>query len=168
MEDNLQKYKKEIGNRFRIFRQLVLRTRTEFAEEASLPEEYIAQIEWGTVLPGILSTEFFYKEYGLSITWLVSGEGNIFYKHGTRTPRHAYSIDKKLHYEDPEFHQYLGVVKQLQIPETKQQLLEIMTHISNGYRPYFDQFENQQEKTNQDETPQNNAENTIKLEVKNG
>jgi hypothetical protein len=158
MEDNLQKYKREIGKRFRVFRQLVLRTRAEFAEEASLPEEYIAQIEWGTVLPGILSVEYFYKEYGLNVTWLVSGEGHIFYKHGPRTPRHAYSIDKKLHYEDPEFDQYLGVVKQLQIPETKLQLLRIMKQMSEGYDPYFEQLK---DSSDDDDPP----DNTIKLEV---
>lgn len=141
MSEHFIHYKKEIGDRFRIFRQLVLKTRREFADEASLPEEYIAQIEWGAVIPGILSIEYYYKEYGLNLTWLVSGDGNIFYKKGPRTPHHAYQIDTKMDYRDAEFQEYLAIVKQMQIPEMKQDLISMMKHIKDDYQPYFDYYE---------------------------
>jgi hypothetical protein len=140
---NCIQYKKDIGNRFRIFRQLVLKTRGEFADEASLPEEYITQIEWGTVIPGILSIEYFYKEYGLNLTWLISGEENIFYKMGPKTPRHAYQLDRTLDYRDPQFSQYLKVVKEMQIPEVKEDVISLMKLIKKDYRQFFDVYEKQ-------------------------
>lgn len=91
---NYSHYKKEIGIRFATFRQMVAKSRSEFAEEADLPTEYISQIEMGTILPGIISMEYFYREYGVNLTWLVTGNGNIFQSRGPRTPKDAYSQNK--------------------------------------------------------------------------
>ena len=140
MSEHFINYKKEIGDRFRIFRQLVLKSRAEFANEASLPEDYIAQIEWGTVIPGLLSIEYYYKEYGLNLTWLVSGDGNIFYKKGPRTPHHAFQIDSKWDYRDAEFQEYLAIVKQMNVSELKSGLNKVMENIKNEYQPYFDYY----------------------------
>jgi transcriptional regulator with XRE-family HTH domain len=143
MIENSNRYKKEIGDRFRIFRQLVLKTKREFANESSLPEDYIAQIEWGDVLPGILSIEYFCKEYGLNLTWLVTGEDRIFSRMGPRTPRHAYQIDRVMDYKDPEFKECITVVSQMRIPEVKEDLIAIMKQIRNDYQQFFKYYENQ-------------------------
>ncbi|MCP5047622.1 MAG: helix-turn-helix transcriptional regulator [bacterium] len=127
-------YKKEVGERFEFFRQLVLKTRAEFAEEASLPKQYIAQLEWGTVLPGILSIEYFYKEYGLNLSWLVSGEGDIFYKKGPRTPRYAYHLDRILDYRDPEFKVCFEAVRDTGVPKIKEDIIALMKQVSPGMK----------------------------------
>jgi hypothetical protein len=122
-------YKKEVGMRFEFFRELVLKTREEFAAEAALPKQYIAQLEWGTVLPGILAFEYFYKEYGLNLTWLVTGEGDIFFRRGPRTPRYAYQLDRIMDYRDSEFIACFKAVRDTGFPRIKEDILVLMKQV---------------------------------------
>jgi transcriptional regulator with XRE-family HTH domain len=72
----------EIGRRFRVFRQLNGKTREEFSKGSKFPVNYFALLEKGEFIPSLLFIEYFSKKYGLSLTWLVRGEGDIFAKKG--------------------------------------------------------------------------------------
>ena len=133
-KDHVQ-YRKEVGERFEFFRELVLKTREEFASEAALPKQYIAQLEWGAALPGILAFEYFYKEYGLNLSWLVSGEGDIFFRRGPRTPRYAYQLDRIMDYRDPEFIACFKAVRDTGFPRIKEDILVLMKQV----KPDFEQ-----------------------------
>jgi transcriptional regulator with XRE-family HTH domain len=72
----------EIGQRFRVFRQLNGKTREEFSRGSKYPVNYFTLLEKGEFIPSLLFIEYFYKKYGLSLTWLIRGKGDIFVKRG--------------------------------------------------------------------------------------
>jgi len=143
--ENYAAYKKEIGNRFKAFRLLVGKSQREFSAESELPIEYISQIELGTILPGIISVEYFTRSYGLNISWLVTGKGYIFQTQGTETPRYAYLLDKMMDYRDPEFVECLETLKDTGIFSTKEELNELQKEVTGNY-PRYQEFYNQQTK----------------------
>lgn len=69
---------KEIGARFKFFRQVSGKTRADFSREAGYPEEYILLIEKGKASPYLSLIEYFCSHYGLNLSWLVTGKGKIF------------------------------------------------------------------------------------------
>jgi transcriptional regulator with XRE-family HTH domain len=154
MHSQVDEYKKGIGRRFGVFRQLVMKTQQEFADEASLPMEYINQIELGNILPGIISIEFFYSHYGLDLSWLVSGHGNIFNRRAPQTPIYAIQLDRLLDYRDPEFSRCLEQIKGNRIPDIIKE--DIIALRKQGNPNYKQMNEYHEQATNQ-------ATNIIKL-----
>ena len=87
--------KRAIGKRFKFFRQLMSKSRKDFEDEANnmeIAEERIAFIEKSVTVPNIIFIQYFTEEYGLSLTWLVTGRGKMFYKQGPKTPADIFKI----------------------------------------------------------------------------
>jgi hypothetical protein len=73
--------KKEMGARFKRFRELMEKTHLDLQNEADDPEINIGRIsffEYGGIIPDIVFIQYFTEEYGLNLTWLVKGTGPIF------------------------------------------------------------------------------------------
>ena len=85
--------KRAIGIRFKQFRELLDKSKQELEEETEEPlinEGRISLIELGAIIPHVIFIEYFTGEYGLNITWLVTGTGLLFYKKGSKTPEKIY------------------------------------------------------------------------------
>ena len=93
--DEYAKQKKEMGKRFKQFRELVDKSKMQMEQEANHPlikAEIIHQFEYGAIIPNIIFMQYFTEEYGLNLTWLVTGSGFIFAKKGDKTPEDIYRV----------------------------------------------------------------------------
>jgi len=75
---NLDKNKREIGNRFRIFRDIIDRTPDQLAAELGVLPAEIVDIEAGRVYPNALCLYHLHGQYRLNINWLLGRLGDIF------------------------------------------------------------------------------------------
>jgi hypothetical protein len=100
--DDIDEYfqqKKEMGKRFKQFRDLVGKSKTELEQETNQPliqEERIKMVEYGAIIPDIIFIQYFTEEYGLNLTWLVKGSGLLFTKKGAKTPEEIYMIFRNI------------------------------------------------------------------------
>jgi hypothetical protein len=86
MAITIEEVKLAVGERFKLFRQVLFQSIPEMGEESGMPPDLIQLIEMGILAPDLLSLEYFFREYCLNLTWLVTGKGNIFFAKGPKTP----------------------------------------------------------------------------------
>jgi len=75
--------KKEIGQRFKQFRELLGKSKKELEQDANNPLIQVPRInmlELGVVIPDIIFIQYFTEKYGLDLTWLVTGTGTPLLK----------------------------------------------------------------------------------------
>ena len=89
--DKYNHKKKQIGFRFYKFRRLLGKSREEMNQEGIenvtlFYNKKIENIEGGIAMPDIFLNQYLIEEYGLNLTWLVTGSGRIFSKKGPKTP----------------------------------------------------------------------------------
>jgi len=75
--------KKEIGQRFKQFRETLGKSQKELEKEANNPLIQVVRInmlELGVFIPDIIFIQYFTETYGLNLTWLVKGTGKPFLK----------------------------------------------------------------------------------------
>jgi transcriptional regulator with XRE-family HTH domain len=100
--DDYYNQKRAMGQRFKQFRELVGKSITEMEQEAKNPliaKTRINLFEQGAIIPDIVFVQYFTHEYGLNLTWLVTGQGFIFTKKTPKTPENIYMI---LHDTEPD------------------------------------------------------------------
>ena len=93
--DEYVKQKKAMGQRFKQFRELVEKSKIQMEQEANHPlikAERINQFEYGAIIPDIIFIQYFTEDYGLNLTWLVTGVGFLFNKKGAKTPEDIYRV----------------------------------------------------------------------------
>lgn len=97
--DEYVQQKKEMGQRFKKFRELMGKSKNEMEQEANHPlimTERIKMVEYGAIIPDIIFMQYFTEEYGLNLTWLVKGTGFLFTKKGTKTPEDMFMIFRNI------------------------------------------------------------------------
>jgi transcriptional regulator with XRE-family HTH domain len=114
-----------MGKRFKLFRQLVEKSRREMASELNQTPDYISGIEEGNVLPTIDEILKLYISYGLNGSWLYFGNVNIFRDKGPKTPDHAFIIGMLAQYEGMEA--YIPCKKK-QLPAELQEIIGKIQH----------------------------------------
>jgi len=75
--------KKEIGQRFKQFRETLGKSQKELEKEANNPLIQVVRInmlDLGVFIPDIIFIQYFTETYGLNLTWLVTGAGKPFLK----------------------------------------------------------------------------------------
>lgn len=65
--------KKEIGLRFKQFREFIKKSQAELAEELQVKQVIISDIETGKRFPGFPEQHYLYNRYHLDINWLING-----------------------------------------------------------------------------------------------
>jgi transcriptional regulator with XRE-family HTH domain len=68
----------ETGVRFRIFRDIIDRTREQLAAELDIPASAIEDIETGRCFPKIIYLHYLSEKYNLDINWMVGKPGDMF------------------------------------------------------------------------------------------
>jgi hypothetical protein len=86
MAITIEELKIAVGERFKLFRQSLFQSVPGMGEEAGVPADLIRLIEMGILAPDLLSLEYFFREYCLNLTWLLTGKGNMFFDKGPKTP----------------------------------------------------------------------------------
>ena len=70
--------KKQIGQRFKKFRETIDKTQVQLAGEFNVYQSTITNIEVGKTFPGIKYLHFLGENYGLNADWIVNNRGEMF------------------------------------------------------------------------------------------
>jgi len=70
--------KKQIGQRFKKFRETIDITQVQLAAEFDVYQSTITNIEVGKTFPGIKYLHFLGENYGLNADWVVNNRGEMF------------------------------------------------------------------------------------------
>jgi len=73
-----EEQRKEVGQRFREFREDLKITQREMGRRLNMIQSSITAVETGKSLPTIPVIMFLYENHGLSITWLLTGKGSMY------------------------------------------------------------------------------------------
>ncbi len=115
--------KKEIGKRFKRFREAIDKTQTQLAMELNVYQSTITNIEVGKTFPSIKYLHYFYLTYGLNTNWLLSNRGDIFVEPEERTALSASLLQCHVPKNDPRYQKYAELLDLMQVPEIEQIIL---------------------------------------------
>ena len=96
-----------VGERFTLFRSILFQTIHQLAEEAGTTPDLMLLIEKGIIMPDLLFLEYFFNEYKLNLSWLLTGAGNMFFAPGPKTPRDVYEFCQHDETDSPAFQRFL-------------------------------------------------------------
>ena len=120
-----------MGQRFKQFRELVGKSKEQMEQEANHPcikEKKINQFEYGAIIPDIVFVQYFTEEYGLNLTWLVTGSGFIFAKKGDKTPGDIYRIFRDINPTNHLINEIIGLNK-----KTRTHISRVNNQFQGGY-----------------------------------
>ena len=105
--------KKEIGHRFKRFRQTIKKSQKQLADELQLYQSTITNIEVGKTFPNTAYLRYFYDKYRLNADWLINGKGDMLHSDlkALKTAFHLlFGLDKQY------FHQYFELIHLMKVP----------------------------------------------------
>ncbi len=70
--------KKDIGKRIRQLRESIPISQKDLAIQLGIHQSALSQIESGTIFPSFPTMLYLNNTYRLNVSWLISGEGNMF------------------------------------------------------------------------------------------
>ncbi len=151
-EEEEHPIKKEVGKRFRRFREEIKKAQHELASELSIYQSTITNIERGKTFPNIKYLQYFYHKYHLNINWLLTDEGEMFVHHYHTNPNAVSVMDCHLEYNDPRYQQYAELFNYMQVPEVEQVILARLTEAKALFKEQIaDFFTKMAEKENGEE-----------------
>lgn len=75
---------KDAGARFLLFQKAIRKDDAQLAADLNVFEHTIRQFSAGKIAPGILHLHLLHEKYGLSIHWLLTGDGHMFTRQTTQ------------------------------------------------------------------------------------
>jgi transcriptional regulator with XRE-family HTH domain len=134
--------KKEIGDRFKQFRNSIKRTQRHLAEELQVAQTTIASIERGKVFPRISYLNYLQDHYKLDFNWLFGKTGDIFLKRLEIEPWTKSLLPCHISGDDKEYAQYLELMKLMRMPEIETiilgKLVELKIFAKDEIKQFFD------------------------------
>jgi len=114
-EDNVT-LKKEIGKRFRLFREAIEKTQAQLAKELNVYQSTITNIEMGKTFPGLRYLNYFQNLYRLNVNWMLNGLGEIFMTEEDMLPKSPSKLNCHVLASDSRYKQYLKLMELMQVP----------------------------------------------------
>ena len=112
--------KKEIGLRFKQFREFIKKSQGKLAKELQIRQVIISEIETGRTFPALNLQHYLNGQYHLNINWLIHGSGDM-----TEPPwKKAKDLDLQqlisgIDKNDPMYENYVELLSLLRIPFIK-------------------------------------------------
>lgn len=132
--------KKEIGKRFRKFREVIKKAQHELASELDIYQSTITNIERGKTFPNIRYLQYFYETYNLNINWLLTNEGELKVVHYRTNPNATSVMDCHIPYNDPKYDKYAELMNYMQVPEVEQVILAKLTEVKALFKGDIEGF----------------------------
>ena len=112
--------KKEIGLRFKQFREFINKSQDKLSEELQVRQVIISEIETGRTFPALNLQYYLNNQYHLNINWLIQGSGEMIEPPWKRSKdldlqQLLSQIDKN----DPMYENYVELLSLLRIPFIK-------------------------------------------------
>jgi transcriptional regulator with XRE-family HTH domain len=131
--------KKEIGKRFKQFREAMGNTQAQLARELGVYQSTITNIEVGKTFPGLKYLHHFQKSYLLNVNWLLNGVGEMFGVEQARPPAVSL-IPCHIPEKDPRFAKYAELIDLMQVPVVEQVVLAKLIEIKVIAREEIEKF----------------------------
>ena len=128
MKSGLQKkLKKEIGRRFKLFRDALGKTQYQLGEELDVYQSTLTNVELGRTFPRIHYILYFNKKYNLNIYRLLTGTGEMFNKKETVD---SFLIDTcKIRESDPDYENIKELVSLMRVPLIKSVIFDKLNEL---------------------------------------
>lgn len=136
--------RKEIGLRFKEFREAIKKSRHELVEELKVCNSAVVSIETGKCFPGIHIQNYLYHQYHLDLNWLLTGEGEMIISLDKKS-KHAALAQLFSHIDenDPRHEKYMELNKLLRIPVIAQiifaKLAEVKIIAEEEIKSFFEE-----------------------------
>ena len=113
--------RKDIGLRFKEFREAIKKSRQKLADELKVCQTTITYIETGKCFPGIPFQNYLYGQYHLNLNWLLTGKGEMIISPG-KDSKHVdlTQLFSHIDEDDPRFERYVELKSLLRIPVIEQ------------------------------------------------
>jgi transcriptional regulator with XRE-family HTH domain len=138
--------KKEIGKRFKKFREAIGKTQTKMAEELNVYQSTITNIEVGKTFPGVKYIHYFHKEYNLNSNWLVNQSGELFISDEDKKSSSVSKLNCHVPQNDPRYEKYIELLEMMQVPVIEQVILAKLVEIKALAKNDVDEFRKQAKK----------------------
>jgi transcriptional regulator with XRE-family HTH domain len=116
--------RKEIGQRFKEFRQAIKKSQDELANELKVCQGTIANIEKGRFYPKFKFQHYLYVHYHLNLNWLLTGSGEMVISPGKDSKTADFPIlFSHIDEDDPRFEGYMELRSLMNIPVIEQIIL---------------------------------------------
>lgn len=132
--------KRDIGKRFRKFRESIKKAQHELAAELNIYQSTITNIERGKTFPNIRYLVHFYEKYQLNINWLLTNEGEMSVYHYHTNPNAVSVMDCHVHYNDPKYMKYAELFNYMQVPEIEQVILARLIEFKAIFKDQIEEF----------------------------
>ncbi len=132
--------KKEIGNRFRRFREAVKKTQAQLAEELNIYQSTITNMECGKTFPGIKYLKYFNEKYSLNSNWLITGQENLILRDDRKFPQTITVLECFIKEGDPAYEKYIDMLNYMQVPEVETVILARLTELKSLFREEINSF----------------------------
>jgi transcriptional regulator with XRE-family HTH domain len=143
--------RKEIGKRFKQFREALNKTQAQMADELGIYQSTITNIEVGKTFPGIKYIHYFHKEYNLNDNWLLNNSGELFISEEEKKALPPSRINCHVLRDNPTYAQYVEMMELMKIPVIEQVILAKLAEMKVIAKEEITAFFKQEEKTG--ETP---------------
>ncbi len=139
-----EKKRRNLGARFKTFRELLNKSQKEFADELNVNPYQIRAIEEGEIFPGIDMINKLQKKYGLNITWLHTGKRFIFTHIAPKTPGLLTFRTMIAQYSHrPEIAKILDMMLLMEIPGARKHLIKKINEIKRSFEKEIKVFKQQ-------------------------
>jgi transcriptional regulator with XRE-family HTH domain len=126
--------KKEIGQRFRVFRQAIGKKQIQLARELKVSPSAISFIEMGTSFPKINYINYLHRYYRLNIDWLLGREVPMFLPVAREEKDCASFLPCHIPYRDPVYGMYVELMELMQVPGVGRAILEEAARIKRTFK----------------------------------
>lgn len=138
--------KKEIGERFKEFRQELGKTQEELGEELKLYQSTVANYEIGKTFPGSDYLVRLFNMYGLNIHWLFTGTGHKLVLNLAQRPDVSYIMQSTVKYGEPSYENYVELLKYMRIPVIERVILTKLEELKLTFKDQIKEFLDQEDK----------------------
>jgi transcriptional regulator with XRE-family HTH domain len=142
---NLKKLKKEVGERFKVFRLDKKKAQHILASELQVHQSTITNIEKGITFPKVSYLSYFFEKYGLNLNWMVCGYGGQYmeeagYKGASRI------MGTDVEYDGYKYEQYRELNMLMQIPVIEQVIMAKLSECKILFEDKVNEFLSKQTK----------------------
>jgi len=120
---------KEVGSRFRKFRESLRKTQLQLATELNVYQSTITNIEKGKTFPKISYLSHFYEKYRLNMNWLMTGKGDMLVPDVLDKQGNLIFSGGHVKPDDPMYEKYVELLTFMQIPVVEQVILAKLVEI---------------------------------------
>lgn len=139
--------KKEIGRRFKRFREAIGKTQTQLANELDVYQSTITNIEVGKTFPSLKYLHYFHRKYRLNTNWLLSDVGDIFIPEEEPVPSATALLNSHLQRSQLSYERYTELLELMQIPVVEQVILAKLTEIKVMAKEEIEEFNTGEKKS---------------------